>query len=225
MKRVLIIEDDHDLLMGLRDNLELEGYEVRTADNGRTGISEAIEGQPNAVILDIMLPGLSGFEVCRSLRDRGVQVPILMLTAKAQEIEKILGFELGADDYVTKPFSIKELLARLRALIRRTTLIPVTDRYQFADVELDFRRHRARKGAQALAFSALEFAVMRYLIGRRGEAVSREQLLCDVWGHRSFLTTRSVDNLVVRLRHKLEDSPHEPQHLLTVHGTGYMFVD
>jgi DNA-binding response OmpR family regulator len=226
MKRVLIVEDDPDLLLGLKDNLEAEGFDVLTATDGEAGLQGAIRARPDAIVLDISLPRLNGFELCRSLRERGLRTPILMLTARSQESDKILGLELGADDYVTKPFSINELLARVRVMIRRASAPPpASDVYRFGDVELDFRRQRARKGAADVLMSALEFSVIRYLIIRRGDAVSREQLLNDVWGSKSFPTTRSVDNLIVRLRQKLESEPREPRHLVTVHGIGYKFVD
>jgi DNA-binding response OmpR family regulator len=226
MKRVLIVEDDPDLLLGLKDNLEAEGFDVLTATDGEAGLQGAIRARPDAIVLDISLPRLNGFELCRSLRERGLRTPILMLTARSQESDKILGLELGADDYVTKPFSINELLARVRVMIRRASAPPpASDVYRFGDVELDFRRQRARKGAADVLMSALEFSVIRYLVIRRGDAVSREQLLNDVWGSKSFPTTRSVDNLIVRLRQKLESEPREPRHLVTVHGIGYKFVD
>jgi DNA-binding response OmpR family regulator len=203
MKRVLIVEDDPDLLLGLKDNLEAEGFDVLTATDGEAGLQGAIRARPDAIVLDISLPRLNGFELCRSLRERGLRTPILMLTARSQESDKILGLELGADDYVTKPFSINEL-ARVRVMIRRASAPPpASDVYRFGDVELDFRRQRARKGAADVLMSALEFSVIRYLVIRRGDAVSREQLLNDVWGSKSFPTTRSVDNLIVRLRQKL----------------------
>ncbi len=226
MKRILIVEDDPDLLLGLKDNLEAEGFDILTATDGEAGLDSAIRARPDVIVLDITLPRLNGFELCRSLRERGLRTPVLMLTARSQESDKILGLELGADDYVTKPFSINELLARLRVMIRRAVAPPPTSEvYRFRDVELDFRRQRARKSAAAVPMSALEFSVMHYLIARRGDAVSREQLLNDVWGSKSFPTTRSVDNLIVRLRQKLETDPRNPHHLLTVHGVGYRFVD
>jgi two-component system alkaline phosphatase synthesis response regulator PhoP len=226
MKRILVIEDDRDLLLGLKDNLELEGYEVMTAGDGEQGLARAVQSRPDAIILDLMLPGLGGFDVCRSLRDRGLHSPVLMLSARGQETDKMRGLELGADDYVTKPFSIVELLARIRALIRRASGPPATlDVYQFGNVELNFRLLRARRGKRTVPLSGLEFEVLRYLVLRRGETVSREQLLHDVWGYQTSPVTRSVDNVVARLRHKLETHPDRPWHILTVHGTGYRFVD
>ena len=226
MKRVLIVEDDPDLLLGLKDNLEAESFDVVTATDGEAGLDRAIRDRPDAIVLDITLPRLNGFDLCRSLRQRGLRTPILMLTARSQESDKILGLELGADDYVTKPFSINELLARVRVMIRRASAPPpTTDVFRFGDVDLDFRRQRARKGSLPIQMSALEFSVMQYLITRRGDAVSREQLLKDVWGSKAFPTTRSVDNLIARLRQKLETEPSDPCYLVTVHGIGYRFVD
>jgi two-component system alkaline phosphatase synthesis response regulator PhoP len=226
MKRILVIEDDRELLIGLKDNLEIEGYEVVTADDGDVGVTRAVDGAPDAVILDVMLPTLDGFEVCRELKQRGLHMPILMLTARNQESDKIRGLELGADDYVTKPFSINELLARVKAMLRRAHEPTAhADGYAFGDVVVNFRRQSVTKGRKLLALSTLEFDVLRYLIARAGRVVTRDQLLSDVWGYHAFPTTRSVDNLVVRLRQKLEGNPHHPQHILTVHGSGYKFVD
>jgi two-component system alkaline phosphatase synthesis response regulator PhoP len=226
MKRILVIEDDRELLIGLRDNLEIEGYEVVTAADGDIGVTRAVDAAPDAVILDVMLPTLDGFEVCRELKHRGLHMPILMLTARNQESDKIRGLELGADDYVTKPFSINELLARVKAMLRRAHEPAArADGYAFDDVVVNFRRQSVVKGRKLLALSTLEFDVLRYLIARAGKVVTRDQLLSDVWGYHAFPTTRSVDNLVVRLRQKLERNPHHPQHILTVHGSGYKFVD
>jgi DNA-binding response OmpR family regulator len=226
VKRVLVIEDDAELLEGLKDNLELDGYEVITAMDGEQGMMQIVRSRPDAVILDLMLPKLGGFDVCRALRDQGLETPILILTARSQERDKVLGFELGADDYVTKPFSIHELLARLRTMIRRSTGLPRgTGVHRFSDVEVDFWRQQVRKGRHWIALSSLEFEVLRYLIARRGHIVPREHLLSEVWGYQAFRTTRAVDNLVGRLRQKLEDLPHEPRHILTVYGVGYKFVE
>lgn len=226
MKRILLIEDDAELLDGLRDNLEVEGYEVITATDGEEGLAQAARKRPDAIILDLMLPKLSGFEVCQSLRAREVWTPILILTARGQEADKIRGLELGADDYVTKPFSIHELLARLRAMLRRATQWPKSGgAYRFGDVEVNFQHQRVRKARKNVSLSSLEFEVLRYFIARRGQIIPRESLLTEVWGYQAFRTTRAVDNLVGRLRQKLEDRPDEPQHILTVYGIGYKFVD
>jgi DNA-binding response OmpR family regulator len=225
VKRILIIEDDTELLLGLRDNLEVEGYQVQAATDGLAGVEAAVSSEHDLIILDIMLPFMSGFDVCRALRARGIFTPLLALTARGHDADKVLGFELGVDDYVTKPFSIHELLARIRALLRRANPLPATGQtFSFGDVIVHFARQEARKHGERVILSALEFEVLRYLISRRGQVVSREQLLGDVWGYKSFPTTRSVDNLMARLRQKLEATPHNPAHILTVHGTGYKFV-
>ena len=226
MKRVLVIEDDSELLEGLKDNLEIEGYEVFTATDGELGMLQFARTRPDAVILDLMLPKLSGFELCRTLRDRGIETPILMLTARSQESDKIMGLELGADDYVTKPFSILELLARLRSMLRRTSRGSFgAISYTFNDVEVDFGHQRVVKGGRPLTLTTLEFEVLRYFIAKRGQIIPREQLQSEVWGYQAFRTSRAVDNLVGRLRQKLETDPHAPRHILTVYGVGYKFVE
>jgi two-component system alkaline phosphatase synthesis response regulator PhoP len=225
MKRVLVIEDDVDLLTGLKDNLEVEGYEVVTAADGEEGLAKAIRSNPSAIILDLMLPGLNGFDICRSLNERGVAVPILMLTARSDDTDKVLGLELGADDYVTKPFNIHELLARIRAMIRRASGgRSAAECLTIGEVKIDLRHQRAQKGHRTISLSSLECDVLRHLTARQGEIVSRDQLLKTVWGYQTSCTTRSVDNLIGRLRQKIELDPHKPLHILTVHGTGYRFV-
>jgi DNA-binding response OmpR family regulator len=218
------------MVLGLKDNFEFEGYEVLTASDGVTGLERARASKPDLVILDIMLPKLSGLEVCKALRgegfDKGFDKPIVMLTARGQEIDKVVGLELGADDYVTKPFSIRELLARVRAILRRTEGSKKRlARYRFADVELDFEVYRAKKGEEPLDLSPREFELLRYLIERKGETVSREKLLEDVWGYESYPSTRTVDTHIAKLRAKIGDSGSEPRFILTIHGTGYKFVD
>jgi len=225
MKRVLVIEDDVDLLIGLKDNLELEGYEVITATNGDDGLLKSIRLHPNVIILDVMLPKVNGFDVCRALADRGVVIPILILTARSAEADKVLGFELGADDYVTKPFNIHELLARVRAMIRRSERVhSPAECLKIGRAEIDLRHQQLKTESGAVALSSLECEVLRYLSGRQGDVVSRDELLRDVWGYQSLCTTRSVDNLIGRLRRKIETDTRAPQHIVTVHGTGYRLV-
>ena len=225
-RRVLVVEDEKPMLLGLVDSLTLEGFDVLTAEDGSEGLRVAQESHPDAVILDIMLPKLSGIDVCQALRVRGDQVPILILSARAQESDKVLALGVGADDYVTKPFSVNELMARVRALVRRaSTPSRRTERYGFGDVELDFVHMTARKAARPEALTHLEFECMRYLIDRISEAVSRDDLLREVWNYSTDPTTRAVDNVVARLRKKLEDRPADPVHILTIHGYGYKFVD
>ena len=214
------------MVLGLKDNFEFEGYEVLTAADGAAGLERARTHKPDLVILDIMLPRYSGLEVCKTLRGEGFSAPIIMLTARGQEIDKVVGLELGADDYVTKPFSIRELLARVRAILRRSEGAKKRlSRYRFSDVELDFEIYQAKKGGEALDLSPREFELLRYLIERKGETVSRDRLLEDVWGYESYPSTRTVDTHIAKLRAKIGDSGSEPRYILTIHGVGYKFVD
>jgi DNA-binding response OmpR family regulator len=225
MSRILVIEDDVAILRGLKDNLVRESYEVLTAEDGEEGYRLARERSPDLIILDLMLPTLSGYEICRQLRDEGNSVLILMLTARGEEADRVLGLDLGADDYVTKPFSIRELKARIRALLRRTDPPPAPpDTLSFSDVVVDFLQYDARKGGNPVEMTPKEFGVLRYLATRAGEVVSRYELLEKVWGYGKFPTTRTVDNHLAALRAKLEDNPAEPRYLQTVHRVGYKFV-
>lgn len=224
--RILLVEDEPDMVLGLKDNFEFEGYEVLTAADGAAGLERARSHKPDLVILDIMLPKLSGLEVCKALRGEGFDKPIIMLTARGQEIDKVVGLELGADDYVTKPFSIRELLARVRAILRRSEGGKRRlARYQFADVELDFETYRGTRAGQALEMSPREFELLRYLIEHKGNTVTREQLLEDVWGYENYPSTRTVDTHIAKLRAKIGDSGSEPRFILTIHGMGYKFID
>jgi DNA-binding response OmpR family regulator len=225
MSRILVVEDDAAILRGLRDNLASESYEVITAADGAEGLRLSQDGEPDLIILDLMLPKLSGYEICRKLRDQGSHVPILMLTARGDEADRILGLDIGADDYVSKPFSVRELLARVRALLRRSDpqRAPL-DQLTFGDVVVDFLQYEARKKGQPVEMTPKEFGVLRYLAVRAGEVIQRQQLLEEVWGYENYPTTRTVDNHIASLRAKLEDDPAEPRHLLTVHGVGYKFV-
>lgn len=225
MKRILVIEDEPQMLLGLRDNLELEGYEVATAADGEEGLTKAAAFQPDLVLLDVMLPRKHGFDVCRELRARSSATPIVMLTARSAEIDKVLGLELGADDYVTKPFSIIELLARVRAVLRRTgSRPPAQDVVRIGDIEVDFKLHQAKRGKARVEFTAREFDLLRYFVQHTGQVVTREQILNEVWGYEEFPTTRTIDNFVAKLRQKIERAPHAPEHILTIHGSGYKFV-
>ena len=226
MAKVLIIEDEPNMVLGLKDTCEYEGYEVAVARNGKEGLEKATTEKPDIILLDVMLPLMSGIDVCRTLRTRGIETPILMLTARSQEIDKVVGLEVGADDYVTKPFSIKELLARIRAHLRRASKQVVEiEKFSFGGVELNFKKFTASKDGKVLDLSAREFEILRYLIRRRGEIVTRDQLLDEVWGYRSTPVTRTVDNHIARLRQKIEQDPSEPQHIITVHRIGYRFVE
>jgi DNA-binding response OmpR family regulator len=225
MKRILVIEDEPQMLLGLRDNLELEGYEVATAADGEEGLAKAATFQPDLVLLDVMLPRKHGFDVCRELRARSNTTPIVMLTARSAETDKVLGLELGADDYVTKPFSITELLARVRAVLRRTGGRPPTqDVVRIGEIEVDFKLHQAKRGKARVEFTAREFDLLRYFVQHTGQVVTREQILNEVWGYEEFPTTRTIDNFVAKLRQKIERAPHAPEHILTIHGSGYKFV-
>jgi DNA-binding response OmpR family regulator len=225
MGRILVIEDDVAILRGLKDNLSAESYDVLTAEDGEEGHRLAREEDPDLIILDLMLPTLSGYEICRKLRDEGDSVLILMLTARGEEADRILGLDLGADDYVIKPFSVRELKARVRALLRRSDAQGVPpDTLSFGDVVVDFPQYDARKGGVPVEMTPKEFGVLRYLASRPGEVVSRYELLEKVWGYGKFPSTRTVDNHLAALRAKLEDEPAEPRYLQTVHRVGYKFV-
>ena len=226
MKRILVIEDEPQMQLGLRDNLELEGYEVQVAGDGDEGLNKAASFNPDLVILDIMLPKKNGFDVCRELRARANPTPIVMLTARSAETDKVLGLELGADDYVTKPFSITELLARVRAVLRRAGSQKSTaaDSARIGDIDVDFKLHQARRGKTRIEFTAREFELLRYFVQHTGQVVTREQILNEVWGYEEFPTTRTIDNFVAKLRQKIERAPHAPEHILTIHGSGYKFV-
>jgi len=227
MKRILIIEDDLAILRGLKDNLEYESYEVLTAEDGEQGYCLIREKKPDLIILDLMLPKMNGYELCRKVRDEGVTTPILMLTARGEEVDQVLGLDLGADDYVTKPFSVPELLARVRAILRRVQRSKVGDlpgELRFGKVSIDFRRFEARRAGKILNMSRKEFGVLRLLAARAGEVVTRDELLDEVWGYDQYPTTRTVDNHIALLRTKLEEDPSKPRYLLTVHGVGYKLV-
>ena len=226
MVKVLIIEDEPNMVLGLKDTCEYEGYEVSVARDGKEGLAKASAEKPDIILLDVMLPLMSGIDVCRTLRTRGIETPILMLTARGQEMDKVVGLEVGADDYVTKPFSIKELLARIRAHLRRAAKqVADIESFNFGNVELNFKKYVARKSGEALDLSAREFEILRYLIRRRGEIVTRDQLLDEVWGYDSTPVTRTVDNHIARLRQKIERDPSDPKHIITVHRIGYRFIE
>ena len=213
------------MVAGLRDNFEYEGYTVITAFDGVEGLQRALDESPDLVLLDVMMPRMSGLEVCKQLRAKRGSIPIIMLTARGQEVDKVVGLELGADDYVTKPFSIRELLARVKAVLRRTAVVPKEmDQHSFADVEVDLKRCRVLKSGRVIDVSSKEFELLKYFICHSGEVLSRDRLLEEVWGYENYPTTRTVDTHLVRLRQKLEPDPEQPQYFLTVHGTGYRFV-
>lgn len=223
--KILIVEDEPNMVAGLRDNFEYEGYEVIAAYDGVEGLQRALAESPDIVVLDVMMPKMSGLDVCKQLKAKHPSLPIIMLTARGQEVDKVVGLELGADDYVTKPFSVRELLARVKAVLRRTRVLPRQyERYLFSDVEVDLRGCRVTRGGVQMEFSAKEFELLKYFIAHPGETLSRERLLQDVWGYERYPTTRTVDAHIVHLRQKLEPNPEQPQFFLTVHGIGYKFV-
>jgi len=220
VSRILVVEDEPALLRGLQDNLKAEGHEVITAADGEAGLRLARETRPDLIVLDLTLPKMSGYEICRTLRADGLAMPILILTARGEESDRVLGLDLGADDYVTKPFSVRELMARVRALLRRAQ--PASTELRFADVVIDFNSYTCLKDGKAVEMTRKEFGILRYLSTRPGTVVGRDELLNEVWGYDAFPTTRTVDNHIAGIRAKLEQG--EPRHLITVHGVGYKFV-
>src|ERR1700685_99399 len=225
MAKILIVEDEPNMVAGLRDNFEFEGHQVITAGDGVAGLERAIAESPDLVLLDVMMPRMSGLDVCKQLKSKRPSIPIIMLTARGQEVDKVIGLELGADDYVTKPFSIRELLSRVKAVLRRARTDPKEqDRYAFGDVEVNLRSCQVSRRGKAMDFSSKEFELLKYFLCHPGETLSRDRLLEDVWGYGRFPTTRTVDAHIVRLRQKIEPTPDEPRFILTIHGTGYKFV-
>ena len=223
-QRILIVEDEPDLRRGLEMNLRAEGYGVLTAATGDAGVKQALSEKPDLVLLDVMLPGLNGFDVCRELRRKGFEAPIIMLTAKSEEIDRVVGLEIGADDYVTKPFGLRELLARIRVRLRRHTPGFATEVLRFGSVQIDFDRHQASRQGERVELTGKEFELLKLLAQHAGEIVTRDRLLNEVWGYESYPTTRTVDNHILRLRQKLEDDPANPRHILSIYGEGYKFV-
>ncbi len=226
-RRVLIVEDDKAMSVALGDGFASEGFEVVCATNGEEGLRQATGCSPDIIILDVMLPRMNGLDLCRKLRAAGNDVPIIMLTARGQEADKVLGLKLGADDYVTKPFSLLELLARVETILRRRAAAPAGDCvecYDLGDVHVDFRRHEASKDGKPLELSAREFLLLAYLVAHRGTVLSRERLLDAVWGYENMPFTRTVDTHVAKLRKKIEADPAHPRYLITVHRLGYKLV-
>jgi len=225
MARILIIEDEPSMLAGLKDNLELEGYDVDTAENGSVGLKKLLENSYNLVLLDVMLPELSGFDVLKQARERGLRTPVIMLTAKGEEVDRVVGLELGADDYVTKPFSLRELLARVKAVLRRADAAGDPDTLMaLGTLTIDFASYNATRSGENLEMTPKEFEVLRFLWQHRNRTVSRDQLLTNVWGYDEPVSTRTVDNFILRLRQKVEEDPAHPRHIITIHGTGYKLI-
>jgi DNA-binding response OmpR family regulator len=223
LTKVLVVEDDPGILRTVADNLRFEKYDVITAGDGETAYILQQQQQPDLLVLDLMLPRMSGLELCRRLRAEDVQVPVLALTARGEEADRVLGLDMGADDYVVKPFSVPELMARIRALLRRSTS-GLAATLTFGDVEVDFRRHAAVRGGRAIEMTRKEFALLRFLASREDTVVTRDELLNKVWGFEAYPVTRTVDNHIAGLRAKLEADPARPVYIQTVHGVGYKFV-
>ena len=226
-KKVLIVEDDPGISLSLKDEFESLGYAVFKAENGRKGLAVARQESPDLIILDLMLPGMDGYEVCRELRNEGNRTPIIMLTAKNKEIDKVLGLELGADDYVTKPFSLRELMARVRAVMRRTTeRTEDIDSYCFGQIELDFKKYEATKRGKKMDLTPLQFQMLKLLIQKKREVISRDEFLDEIWGRDNvWISHRTIDSHIANIRKKIEDDPSHPSHILSIRGVGYKFID
>ena len=226
MSRILVVEDENAMAAGLRHNLEFEGYNVEVADNGADGLQTALQDHFDLILLDVMLPKLSGFDVLRKLRAEQDMTPIIMLTAKSEEIDKVLGLEMGADDYVTKPFGVRELLARVKALLRRSEQqsAPIQDKVTIGRLTVDFQAYTATHDDKEVHLSVREFDILKFLLEHKGETISRDDLLEKIWGYESNPTTRTVDNFILRLRQKIEPNFNQPKYIITVHGLGYKLL-
>jgi len=224
MARIIVVDDEPEMVRGLEDNLRYEGHETLAATNGADALALVAREAPDLVILDVMMPVMSGWDVVKELRRRGLDVPVIMLTARGEEVDRVLGLELGADDYVTKPFSLRELLARVRAVLRRPGPRMKSEELAFGDVRIQRRARRVVKAGTDLRMTRKEFDLLVYLVEHRGEVVTRERVLDEVWGYERFPTTRTVDTHVLRLRRKFEADPEHPRFILTVHGQGYRFA-
>lgn len=228
MQRILIVEDEQSMLIGLKDNLEIEGYEIDIADDGNAGLSKILENSYDLVLLDVMLPNISGFDICKTVRRNGNTTPIILLTAKGEEIDKVLGLELGADDYMTKPFSLRELFARIKAVLRRsepTVVKPVNEKLTIGKLEVNFNNYEAFIDELTIKMSHKEFEILHYLWNNRNLVVSRDNILDAVWGDDYIPSSRTVDNFILKLRQKIEQDINQPKIILTVHGVGYKLID
>ncbi|MCB9058854.1 MAG: response regulator transcription factor [Calditrichae bacterium] len=226
MPKVLIVEDEQRMREGLKDNLEFEGYDVELAEDGKAGLDKIKETAYDLILLDVMMPKMSGFDVCKQVRSAGIAYPIVMLTAKGEEIDKVLGLELGADDYITKPFSLRELLARIKAILRRSQTASLANgELRIGKLNINFSTYDAFEEGKPVAMTHREFEVLKYLWQHRNETVSRDQLLVDIWGMDDSITSRTVDNFILHLRQKMEFNAAHPRHILTVHGMGYKFIE
>lgn len=228
MKKILIVEDELNMIQGLKDNLEFEGYSVDMAMEGNAGMQKILQNQYDLVLLDVMLPGISGFDICKTARNKGISTPVILLTAKGEEIDKVLGLELGADDYITKPFSLRELLARIKAILRR---IPETtgqngepEFIRIGNLSVNFKNYQAMEGEEEIKLSHKEFEVLHYLYQNIHKTVHRDDIMSNVWGIDYDITTRTIDNFILKLRQKIEADPNNPKIIHTVHGVGYKMV-
>lgn len=224
-RSILVVEDDESIRTLLQTNLEFEGYEVRVAEDGPSGLDMAEKTAPDLLILDLMLPGMSGIEVCKRLRARGNNLPIIMLTARSENLEKVMGLKSGADDYITKPFDILELSARVEAIFRRSGKQVNLETCRVGDAEIDFNANTIRKGDKEFAITQVEAQLLKYLVHHEGKILPREQIMEDVWGHDYLLSSRTIDTHVTHLRQKLEDNPSQPRYIVTIHRVGYKFVN
>jgi len=227
MNKILIIEDEESIRLALEDDFRLENYDVEVASDGIEGLSKAANPGIDLIILDIMLPGLNGFDICKKLRNQGIRTPVIMLTAKGQEIDRVVGLEIGADDYVTKPFSPRELQARVKAVLRRMETEPddtAETLFRSGGLEVDFRQYECRKNGKEVSLTALEFELLKYLLQNRGRVINRDELLDEIWGKDVFVAPRTVDTHMANLRKKIEDDPSRPRLIISIRGVGYKFV-
>jgi DNA-binding response OmpR family regulator len=226
MARILVIEDEPEMQRGLRDNLEFEKYEVVVVGDGKKGLQAILEKKFDLILLDVMLPGMSGFDICKKARGEGIATPIIMLTAKGEEVDKVLGLEFGADDYITKPFNLRELLARIKAVLRRAPLNTkaAASKISLGLLEIDFENYTASKKGKTLSMTSKEFDILHYLWKHQKEVISRDDLLKDVWGYDESISSRTVDNFIVKLRKNIEKDPSHPKHILTIHSVGYKLI-
>jgi DNA-binding response OmpR family regulator len=228
MKKILIVEDELNMIKGLKDNLEFEGYKVDTAMEGRSGLQKILQSGYDLILLDIMLPEVSGFDICRTVRREGVNTPIILLTAKGEEIDKVLGLELGADDYITKPFSLRELLARIKAILRRSPTgkeeNAESEFINIGNIKVNFKNYMAFEGTSEIKMSYKEFEVLHYLYKNAGKIIRRDDLISGVWSIDYDINTRTVDNFILKLRQKIEADSNNPKIILTVHGMGYKMI-
>jgi DNA-binding response OmpR family regulator len=226
MSSILLIEDEPEMQRGLKDNLEFEGYTIDVVGDGKEGLKRMINRTYDLVLLDVMLPGMSGFDICKRAREKGVRAPVIMLTAKGEEVDKVLGLELGADDYITKPFSLRELLARIKAVLRRKGSDTAEDlgTTKIGRIEIDFATYTVTKKGKSIDMTPKECEILRFLWVHKNQVVSRDALLSNVWGYDESISSRTVDNFILKLRQKVEPSPSKPSHIITIHGTGYKLI-